>query len=245
MILSKCAGTDAQLGNLVYLATSLATIHSIAAPSGWTMLKAPRGRNSEEFAITLQKGVVFVMPLWNMPVEHIAMLSAKKGDCGKGPWNPTDRMSCISVCRMWPAGATDDLVGNTLACRLHYVNAAEQSLVRGAKKLFCPNAALDGGGACTSAAIALGCKDLCTKLEQSCKPGRDTGIENGIFPTTSDCLKSCEELQPDTAPTLAGPTIGCFAKYVAVATRCTAPAVPCHIMKQQCFSDAAAASSEL
>lgn len=171
---------------------------------------------------------------------------SRKGDCGKGPWNPTNRNSCISACRMWPAGTTDDLVGNTLACRLHYVNAAEQSLVRGAKKLFCPSAALDGGGACTSASIAPNCTGLCAKLEQICRPGRDTGIENSIFTTTPDCINACEELQPDTAPSLSGPTIGCIAKYVAVATRCTAPAVPCNLMSRQCFSaTAAAARSEL
>jgi len=170
---------------------------------------------------------------------------SRKGDCGKGPWNPTNRESCISVCGTWPAGTIDDLVGNTLACRLHYVNAAEQSLVRNSRNLFCPNAALDGGGACTPAASTPGCKDLCAKVQQSCRPSTETGIESSIFSTTSECLNACADLQPDTAPTLLGPTVGCFAKHVAVATRCTAPAVPCHLMKQQCFSATAAGNSEL
>jgi len=142
-----------------------------------------------------------------------------EGDCGPGPWHYSDMEACLAVCKDFAPGVTDSMRGNSLACRILYINIGEQSVYGGggelAKKEFCPHAA--GTSVMCSDNTppqSTQCTDYC---EWSAKFCHGHGIANE---TNEQCLSYCQALDANER--------ACHLKYVAVAARSTVPEVPCH-----------------
>ena len=138
------------------------------------------------------------------------------GDCGPGPWLYPTSEACLARCRQFSRGPEDTL-GDTLECRVWAINVGEQSLVDGAKALYCPNAGASGGSLCTDA-VRDGSVSQCSlycKLRRQFCPARYL-VAGGAY---SGCGAQC-------AAYSAG-ELACRMKHVLIAARSTVPEIHC------------------
>jgi len=134
---------------------------------------------------------------------------SEEGDCGPGKWVYPDPEACQKRCQAFKQAPTDSMRGDSLQCRLLYINIGEQSTYPKAKPEFCPNAGAESA-MCKDGAQHDTCEDYCAWNTKFC----------GSNETSTDCLQYCRALNPTQR--------ACHLKYVAVAARCTVPAVPCY-----------------
>jgi hypothetical protein len=59
------------------------------------------------------------------------------------PETYADEAACLAECDAWACGTEDDTAGNTLACRVYHLGAAQTDAAT-----HCPHTAADGGGVC-------------------------------------------------------------------------------------------------
>eukprot|EP00656_Telonema_subtile_P049219 TRINITY_DN6067_c0_g2_i1.p1 TRINITY_DN6067_c0_g2~~TRINITY_DN6067_c0_g2_i1.p1 ORF type:complete len:301 (-),score=57.45 TRINITY_DN6067_c0_g2_i1:190-1092(-) len=131
-----------------------------------------------------------------------------EGDCGQGPWNAEEE-ECNTACEQFPRGTKDSIRGNSLECRILYVNIGEQSSMPGAKGKYCPHSGIKSDMCTAPADGHHACDDYCEFNKDFC----------GSTETTEECSQYCRALDKDA--------LKCHMKYVAVAGRCTEEDVPC------------------
>jgi len=139
---------------------------------------------------------------------YCGQMVGDEGDCGEGPWSYRDEKSCIKACKSFPRGQPDSMRGNSLECRLLYINIGEQSAYPKAKPEFCPFAGKDSA-MCSDGAEVEECADYCEWNAKFCRSDE----------STEGCLAYCKKLPAEQR--------ACHLKYVAAAARCTSPDVPC------------------
>lgn len=139
---------------------------------------------------------------------------SEEGDCGQGPWN-MEESACMKACKGYKNDPklTDSLRGDSLQCRIYYVNVGEQSRYPGAKKAFCPHAGHKSEMCKAPPADHDSCMDYCDLNAKFCSSKE--GIDK--------CLSYCRGLSPEAK--------ACHLRYVAIAGRCTVPEVPCYHRK--------------
>jgi hypothetical protein len=117
------------------------------------------------------------------------------GDCGAGPWQFPSQAQCMQQCTGYRGAAVDSLFGDSLQCRVFYLNLAEQSLFPNKQSLYCPNTGASGGRLCADDP-ALGperrggCEVYCALMERFCTA--EQGAQQ--FPTPGECLQYCRSL---------------------------------------------------
>jgi len=133
------------------------------------------------------------------------------GDCGRGPWN-MKHGECLQACKGFKNDPklTDSIRGDSLQCRIYYINVGEQSKYPNAKQAFCPFAGKASTMCKEPPAGHDSCTDYCDLNAKFCKSS-----EGG-----DKCLSYCRALSPEAK--------ACHLRYVAIAGRCTSPEIPCH-----------------
>jgi len=146
-----------------------------------------------------------------------------EGDCGRGSWNQPEQQ-CEAACRGFKQAATDAMRGDSLQCRILYINIGEQSQLADAKSKFCPNAGVTSGMCKAGKPEKSECQDYCDWNKDFCASPETTRSHE----TTPECLSYCRNLNPEQ--------LKCHLKYVAVAARSTVPQVPC-MHREACAVD--------
>ncbi|MCU1276764.1 MAG: hypothetical protein JWM53_310 [bacterium] len=138
-------------------------------------------------------------------------MNCTAGDGGSNVQYP-DATTCTSYCTTaagWTAGASSDVMGNTIGCRLYHAGAAAADPV-----LHCPHAGPTGGNVCGA-----WCENYCQLMAKNC-----TGA-NAVY-TASDCMTKCA-----TIPTMGmvndttGNTVQCRIYHLGAAA--SDPATHC------------------
>lgn len=97
------------------------------------------------------------------------------------------RDECLSTCpAIATGGAAGDFTGDTLQCRLSYLQLAR--LYEGGQETFCP-AAAPFGGACAPTPLEMepDCENYCAIVEAACYPN------DLIYASPRECLDMCSE----------------------------------------------------
>ncbi len=125
---------------------------------------------------------------------------------------------CGATCALVPPGTEDDVLGNTLGCRIHHtILAAEQP------EPHCFHAGPAGDDTCGAT-----CESFCTVALQACTD------DLAVWPDAEACIADCTMFADDpkyTATIADGDTFACRLKHLTLAT--LQPEVHCeHIALQ-------------
>merc|ERR1711871_257242 len=118
---------------------------------------------------------------------------SSQGDCGRGPWNFRRHEDCSAACAKYKQDApTDSMRGDSLQCRILYLNIGEQSMYHNAKQEFCPHAG-EKSKMCSDSSLfaASPCEDYCDWDDKFCGPHRASQSERKA------CLTHCRALSPE------------------------------------------------
>jgi hypothetical protein len=116
---------------------------------------------------------------------------------------PTELYSeeqCLAVCEEHPnvtpfeAGDLGDPSGNTLGCRMNYLELAK-SATGAEKDEFCAQAHLSGGDVCGSY-----CEVYCDYAVPTCSSNNSNFTDADVFADEADCLAQCSPLSQTVSP---------------------------------------------
>lgn len=132
--------------------------------------------------------------------------TVKKVCTGSSSLYVTDE-TCYGLCKLLDPGDPNEPTGDTLACRAHQLNLAQQTNEPGSAAVYCPLAGPATNGACAS-----NCESYCSLFKAACP----TGIE------PADCVGRCAGLEDtqsfDANTNYYNDTLQCRFVHISAAT---------------------------